>query len=84
MNLIFSRCLLAIEAEYDPQAPARVLGLITRHNALPLWFSTRVISPDSIRIEMELSESDGEVSERIARLIADIPSVISVSRRLRK
>lgn len=84
MTPSFSHCLLTVEAEYHAQTPSRVLGLVTCHNVLPLWFSVRPMGQEAIRIVMELDGFDMEMVEWMAKRIANIPSVVSVSRTLMK
>ena len=74
------RCLFTIEAEFDPQTPARVLGLISQTNKLPASFSSQVMAPDLIRIVMELKDYPDGDFERLGKRIANIPSVLGVSR----
>jgi hypothetical protein len=60
--------LFTVEAEADPQLPARVLGLFTQRGLLPAWFSARCTAPETLRIVVEIRG-------------LDIPSVLHVSQR---
>ena len=80
LNKQKTRCVLTINADYDVQAPARILAFLTRGNALPERFSMQAIGDDAIRIVLELRCSDSEAAGLLARRISHIPAVNSVSR----
>lgn len=82
MTADFSHCLLTIDADYHAQAPAQVIGCITRHNRLPSWFSVRPTGTDSLRIVMELDGFDMDAVDRIVKRINSLPSIVGVSRAL--
>ncbi|MDE0853711.1 MAG: hypothetical protein OSA97_04745 [Nevskia sp.] len=82
MSNVFTHCLLTIEAEHHPQTPARILEHVTRHNLLPQWFSLRRLTGDRVRIVLELDAFELNSVDLMAKRIANIPSVISVSRTL--
>lgn len=84
MSTAFTLCLLTIEAEHHPQTPARILEHVTRHNLLPPWFSLRRLGGERVRIVLELDAFETSSVDLIAKRIANIPSVISVSRTLMK
>jgi hypothetical protein len=74
------RCLLTVEAEADPQVPARILDLFTVRNQLPDWFSVRKHGTDAIRVTIELCGAEDEETELLARKILKIPTVLDVTR----
>lgn len=72
------RQLLVVEAEADPQVPARILGTVTQRNVLPSWFSARRIDEDQLRVIMELGDLDEDRVRYIVQCILKIPTVVSV------
>jgi hypothetical protein len=80
LNRQKTRCVLTIDAEYDVQAPARILAFLTRGNALPERFSMNVVRDDAIRIVLELQCCDNDAAGLLAKRIANIPTVNGVSR----
>jgi hypothetical protein len=77
MNNAFSRYLFTLETEADPQAPARILGLVTRRNVLPSWFSARDLGGDRLRVVIEVRDLDAHGAGYLAKCVLNIPSVIS-------
>lgn len=71
-----SRYLLTIETEADPQAPARILGLVTRRNVLPSWFSARDLGGDRLRVVMEVRDLDAHGVAYLEKCVLNIPTVI--------
>ena len=74
------RCLVTVEAEADPQLPGRILDLLAVRNHPPDWFSVRRRDAATIRICVELADTDEDASTLLARRILRIPSVLEVSR----
>jgi hypothetical protein len=75
-----TRCTLTIEAERDTHAPAQILGLVTQRNELPHFFSSECLSPWLMQIVLETAGRDGDAVDLLARRIAGIPSVLSVTK----
>jgi len=75
-----ARCTLTIEAERDTHAPAQILGLITQRNELPHFFSIECVSPWLVQIVLETGDRDDDSADLLARRIARIPSVLSVTK----
>jgi hypothetical protein len=72
-----NRYLLTIETEADPQAPARILGLVTRRNVLPSWFSARDLGGDRLRVVIEVRDLDAHGVDYLQKCVLNIPSVIA-------
>jgi hypothetical protein len=67
-----------LEAEADPQLPARVLACFTVRNALPTRFRMRASSCDRLRIAFEARMPDEAAAERLGLRLRAIPTVIEV------
>jgi hypothetical protein len=67
-----------LQAETDPQLPARILGIFTVRNELPQYFCARQIARDCVEIEIRAATGVGndERARYLAARLLGIPSVI--------
>ncbi len=74
---------LTVTGEADPQLPARILGIITTLNRLPLHFACSAPDEHHCHIDMVVEGGDEGFSVRLAALARRIPSVIEATGSLR-
>jgi hypothetical protein len=74
---------LVVEAEFDPQLPARVLGRFAEQGQLPSSFVTLNREDASLRIELEFT-AQAETARLLSRRLQNLPSVLSVELTLRR
>jgi len=75
---------LAVEADFDPQLPLRVLHRFTEIGALPNRFVTEATSPDRpLRIEVEFTTAV-EPARLLARRLLTLPSTLRVDLSFRR
>jgi hypothetical protein len=67
---------LVVEAEFDPQLPARVLGRFAEQGQLPASFLA-TSSGESLRLELEFA-AEAETARLLSRRLQNLPSVLSV------
>jgi hypothetical protein len=76
-NTTASSARLVVEAEFDPQLPARVLGRFAEQGQLPSSFLARNRDDTSLLIELEFA-AEAETARLLSRRLQNIPSVRSV------
>jgi hypothetical protein len=73
--------LFTVDAEADPQLPARILGLFTQRGLLPDWFSARSARGATLRIVVEIAGLDDATCALLARKLLNLPTVLDVALR---
>jgi hypothetical protein len=73
---------LCLEADFDPQLPARVLGRFAEQGRLPAHFSARPGAGESLHVELEFVCAP-EAARLLSRRLAGVPSVRAVELTLR-
>jgi hypothetical protein len=72
-----SSARLVVEADFDPQLPARVLGRFAEQGQLPSSFLALNHEDAGLRIELEFA-AEAETARLLSRRLQSIPSVRSV------
>jgi hypothetical protein len=67
---------LVVEADFDPQLPARVLGRFAEQGQLPASFLA-TSSGESLRLELEFA-AEAETARLLSRRLQNLPSVRSL------
>lgn len=68
---------LSLEADFDPQLPARVLGRFAEQGRLPAVFSARHCDDATLRLELEF-HCEPDAARLLSRRLAGVPSVRAV------
>lgn len=76
-SLAPSSARLVLEADFDPQLPARVLGRFAELGRLPTSFLARNLDDESLRLEVEFP-SEPDAARQLSRRLLNVPSVRSV------
>lgn len=66
---------LVVDAEFDPQLPARVLGRFSVTGQLPERFIAERVGPDRLRLTVDFRAGDPEQARLLAARLEAIPSV---------
>ncbi|GAC1622722.1 MAG: hypothetical protein NVS9B10_07000 [Nevskia sp.] len=75
---------LVVEADFDPQFPARVLQRFSELNTLPLSFhAVTVGAAEALRIELEF-EASVDAARRLSKRLLNLPSARSVDLSFRR
>ena len=69
---------LVLDADFDPQLPARVLGRFAELGRLPSSFLARNFDDESLRLEVEFA-SEPDAARQLSRRLLNVPSVRSVA-----
>jgi hypothetical protein len=77
-SLAPSSARLVLEADFDPQLPARVLGRFAELGRLPTSFLARNFDDESLRLEVEFA-SEPDAARQLSRRLLNVPSVRSVA-----
>ncbi|MBL6751301.1 MAG: hypothetical protein ISP90_12300 [Nevskia sp.] len=73
---------LSVEADFDPQLPARVLGRFAEQGRLPASFSARQCAGNTLFVELEFA-CEPDAARLLSRRLAGVPSVRTVELTLR-
>ncbi len=73
---------LSLEADFDPQLPARVLGRFAEQGRLPASFCARHLDADTLHLELEF-DCAPDTARLLSRRLAAVPSVRAVELTLR-
>lgn len=73
---------LSVEADFDPQLPARVLGRFAEQGRLPAAFSARQSGSQTLHMELEFA-CEPDAARLLSRRLAGVPSVRTVELTLR-
>lgn len=82
-SLAPSSARLVLEADFDPQLPARVLGRFAELGRLPTSFLARNLDDESLRLEVEFA-SEPDAARQLSRRLLNVPSVRSVELSFRR
>ena len=82
-NSLAPSARLVLEADFDPQLPARVLGRFAELGRLPSSFVSRNLDDESLRLEVEFS-AEPDAARQLSRRLLNVPSVRSVELSFRR
>jgi hypothetical protein len=82
-NALVPSARLVVEADFDPQLPARVLGRFAEQGRLPSSFLARSIDDELLRLEVEFA-AEPEAARLLSRRLLNVPSVRSVELSFRR
>ena len=68
---------LVLQADFDPQLPARVLGRFAEQGRLPTRFLASNADDESLRLEVEFA-AEPDAARQLSRRLLSVPSVRSV------
>ena len=73
----FPTARLVVEADFDPQLPARVLGRFAEQGRLPSSFIALNRDETGLRMELEFA-AEAETARLLSRRLQNLPSVRSL------
>lgn len=82
-NSLVPSARLVLEADFDPQLPARVLGRFAEQGRLPTSFVAQSVDDQSLRVEVEFS-AEPDAARLLSRRLLNVPSVRSVELSFRR
>jgi hypothetical protein len=82
-NTLVPSARLVLEADFDPQLPARVLGRFAEQGRLPTSFVARSVDDELVRVEVEFS-AEPDAARLLSRRLLNVPSVRSVELSFRR
>lgn len=82
-NTLVPSARLVVEADFDPQLPARVLGRFAELGRLPASFVSRNVEDETLRLEVDFA-AEPDAARLLSRRLLNVPSVRSVELSFRR